>query len=341
LQSFAAEDGEVGGAVVSWIYSFHMPAFVLITGYLSRRYQNSPRQIRSLFETVLLPFLIFQVLNWALASITNGELLEFHVVEARWTLWFLLALFIWRVVTPFLRLLRYPILFALAVSLLVPLDLELDATLTLGRVVGFLPYYVLGLMLTPRTIAVLKTLRFRVAYGVAGLIALAVLFTFIHDDFTLSLLYLDGSYDSDDMDPLQGMLIRPLVLLGGLLGTIAVLLLTPRHHHWFTAIGRRSLTVYLLHPLVLIPFREADPGPGAFWQTPLGVVLLVLAGTALTVVLSRRRLGRLVRPLTHVPLAGRLVHDRDPVLARMERHEHPGQAARAGRPSGPTDPDGP
>src|SRR5690625_7982549 len=34
----------LGDAVYLWIYSFHMPAFVIVTGYLSKTYRGSPRQ---------------------------------------------------------------------------------------------------------------------------------------------------------------------------------------------------------------------------------------------------------------------------------------------------------
>src|SRR5699024_7327324 len=104
----------LGGALETWIYAFHMPAFVMISGYLSRSYRNEPRQTGRLLSSLLVPYMIFQLIHACLRVLINGSDFNVNMFHPSWTLWFLLALFIWRLCTPLLKSLRYPLAFAVA-----------------------------------------------------------------------------------------------------------------------------------------------------------------------------------------------------------------------------------
>src|SRR5699024_5047826 len=44
----------------TWIYSFHMPFFILISGYTARRYMGDFRQIKRMVSTLIIPYLIVE-----------------------------------------------------------------------------------------------------------------------------------------------------------------------------------------------------------------------------------------------------------------------------------------
>src|SRR5699024_7705926 len=46
----------------TWVYAFHMPAFVAISGYLSRSFTHKPRQLGRLLSALLVPYVIFQAI---------------------------------------------------------------------------------------------------------------------------------------------------------------------------------------------------------------------------------------------------------------------------------------
>ena len=102
----------------TWIYAFHMPAFILISGYLARNFSATPKQCARLLASVLVPYLIFDVLHSLVGAAVKGELPEFSPGVPAFTLWFLFALVAWRLMVPLLRVLRRPVLVAVAVSLL-------------------------------------------------------------------------------------------------------------------------------------------------------------------------------------------------------------------------------
>lgn len=295
-----------GGAIDTWIYAFHMPAFVAISGYLSRSYRNEPRQLRRILTALLVPFLIFQLIQAVLRVVVRGDDFGLHLWTPSWTLWFLLALFIWRVLTPLLRALRYPLVFAAAISVIAPLEAQLDQTLTWGRVLSFLPFFVLGLVTRPEHLLALRRFRFKYLGGLVLAAGLALSFG-IHEEFRISVFHMSTSYAEHDVGNLQGALVRIAVLIVATVATVALLLVTPQRRYWWTDIGKNSLTVYLLHAAIFYPLRES-----AFMQGidgPLGTVLVILAAIALTLILSREWVVRWTSWLTNPPIGHWLIAD--------------------------------
>lgn len=281
-----------------------MPAFVAISGFLSRSYRNEPRQVSRLLTTMLVPYLIFQVLHGAEQDLLNGEPINFTLWDPVWTLWFLVALIAWRLMTPLLLTLRYPLVFTVAISVLAPLDDALDATLSWGRILSFLPFFTLGLLCTPELLTKIRTSRGAKVVGAAVLGGALLFAAFTHEMFSTSIFTMSLSYDERDMSDLYGVATRVLALLCGAILTIALIMVTPRGTHWFTVIGRRSLTVYLVHAMVLEFPRQLD------WFADLsgtGPTLLVMLGAVLlTLLLSSGPVDRVLSWLTSPPI-GRFV----------------------------------
>lgn len=291
------------GALYTWIYAFHMPAFVVITGYLSRSFRNEPRQVGRLLSSVAIPYVIFQCIHAAI-PMAMGNDVDLNLWNPAWTLWFLVALFFWRVLTPLLRTLRHPLLVALGLSLLAPLDAHLGGTLSWGRVLSFLPFFVLGLLATPEVLRRLQ--RFRFKFFGATLLAAGLVLSFVtHEKFSAAIFFMRGGYEDIGLTGTQGLIVRAAVLLCGIAATLALLLVTPQRQYWWTAVGRHSLTVYLVHAAILRPFKG-----GEFLESindPLTTMLAVLAAITLTILLSREWFVRSTRWITNPPIGHWLV----------------------------------
>lgn len=311
LECFEGTSGVLGDSIRTWIYSFHMPAFVAISGYLSRSYRNEPRQVRRLLTAMLVPYLIFQLLHEVGKMLLLGQEFHLEVVSSAWTLWFLLALMMWRLVTPVLRALRYPLVFAVAVAVITPLDPNLDSTFSLGRFFQMMPFFALGLVTTPAMLEKLRSLSHRVWVGGALLAVAMVVAVVTQEKFSVARFFLRSSYDAGPYETWLALIVQVLVLGAGVIGTIAILLVTPLGQTLWTALGVRSLTIYLLHPLVLLPIRYMDEpfGWAEAWWAP---ILLVIIGLALTLVLSRGVVATLTRWLTDPPIGHLLVKPEDP-----------------------------
>lgn len=311
LECFGALAGTLGSTLYTAVYSFHMAAFIMISGYLSRSYRSEPRQVRRLVTAMVLPYLIFQLVHEAGKALLLGQAVQLQLVLPAWTLWFLVALLVWRLLTPVLRRLRHPLVIAVAIAVIAPLDPDLGAVLSLGRIAQMLPFFVLGLVSTPRMLERLLAFRHRWWGGAVLAAALAVAFL-VQGRLPASIFFLRGPYEGDV--PLR-LALQVVLLAVGVAGSLALLLVTPRGRSALSVVGERSLTVYLLHPVLLLPIRYAEhlpDWPASWW----GTLALVLLGAVLAAVLAAGPVARAARWLTDPPVGRLLLRAEDEAPAR-------------------------
>src|SRR4051794_27918347 len=147
-----------------FLYAWHVPAFVFVTGYLSRSFTYAPQRLWQLVRTVVVPYVVFECALALFRIYIGGEKLEDLFRDPHWPMWYLSALFFWRLLTPvFTRVSRLSTVLAVAVAVATSLVAGLYAgdTLDLARVLGLLPFFVLGLTSTPERLERLRQPRAR------------------------------------------------------------------------------------------------------------------------------------------------------------------------------------
>ncbi len=141
--------GVMQGAVLS-IYSFHMPAFVCISGFLSKNVEK--RRSRA-FEDLLIPFVFFQIVFVVLSLICkSGQNAITNIFYPEFALWYLLALFIWRMILPDIIRLKCILIIAVIANILTGYFTGMTNAFAAQRMVGFLIYFLLGYYLNEQTI---------------------------------------------------------------------------------------------------------------------------------------------------------------------------------------------
>lgn len=282
--------------VYLWIYAFHMPAFVLITGYLSRNFTWTAKSARRTVETILVPYFLFEITSQLVLRHYRGEPNPYDFFVPQWLGWFLMALFIWRVLTPVFQALRRPVLVATAISLLTPL-IEVPATLALHKTLGLLPFYVLGMALTQAHFERLRALPYRLAgAGTLGLAFVAV--SYLPQDWNTNWLKWKRTYEVLGSSWAPGMLERTGWLLAGVVLTAAFLSLVSWAHSWQSTLGARTLYAYILHGYLIVVadeqfhlFHHAE-GAGSW-----GLLALLAAAAPLATLLLTRPIQWCFRPL--------------------------------------------
>ncbi|ROS31226.1 fucose 4-O-acetylase-like acetyltransferase [Cellulomonas sp. PhB150] len=282
----AAAHEQVGADVLyRWIYLFHMPAFVLVGGYLSASLTR--RRAGLLAVGLVVPYLIFQVAQAVERAVIDGEQPDLtRLLVPRWTLWFLVAMVLWRLSAPLWLALRptVAVVGAVALAVVAGLGSGVGHALALDDTLGYLPFFVGGLLLRERGWRPPATTSAR--WLAAGALVLApVVIALTRDSYSRSVHQLGFAATATDDGNLSASALRLLLLGAGAVLTLAVLVLVPRGGHAWTSVGRWSLYVYLLHALVLIPFRE---GERLGQVGALGVVVVVVLSVALTLVLASR-----------------------------------------------------
>lgn len=300
-------------ALYQFIAAFHMPAFVFIAGYFSRDIELSPGRVHRLLTGILAPYVIFQV-AYQLAGWLQGEDVTFSLTQPYWIMWFLMALFVWRMLTPLLKWLRWPVAIAFVVSLAAPLLPEdMTRTLSLDRVLGMLFFFVAGWAVRPEHLERLRRPVPRAIAGV-GLAGGAVLMYALADRMPLRWFWWADSYDAFGLGVVQGTGLGLLTIGWTLALMTAFFAVVPARRTWFSGLGARSMYAYLLHgfamPLTSVAFGLLPAGAGE--------VVLTVSAAVLAVVLMTRP----VRTLTRWAVEPRL----DPVL-------RPGRSPQMGEPS--------
>lgn len=284
-----------------FVYLWHMPAFVLVAGHLSRSFDYTPRRLRQLVQTVAVPYVLFEALLALFRIHVGGEELENLFLDPHWPMWFLVALFCWRLATPLFRAMpgALPIAVAVGLSLTAGVWAATDL-LDLARVFGLLPFFVIGLLATPERLELLRGQAPRVlAVVVFALLAVVSANT---DRFaSTEWLYYRTAYGDLGAADDQGMMTR-LALLGlGLIGALACLALLPRGDGWFARMGSASLVVYLGHGFVVKSATYLGLATWATDHTWSGLLFATLGSILVALLLAwspvSRRLQVLVDPI--------------------------------------------
>lgn len=287
---------------VDWIYDFlyfwHVPAFVLITGYLSRSFEYTRPRVWNLIRTVLVPYLLFELLLGWFRIYVGGETLRLLWINPHWPMWYLSALFFWRLLTPGLKRMRWSIAAAVVISIIT--GARGIEVFDIARVLGLLPFFVMGLRMRPEHFVALRTRTARIW----GVITLVVLFGIARANdwlWSTEWLYYRSNYSDLESSEAQAMLIRACLLLIGTLGAFAFFTLIPARRTWFTSLGAATLVVYLCHGFFIKGAAYAGLPAWADYHPWWGLILVTPACVALAIWLARpwsaRWLGYLVDPI--------------------------------------------
>ena len=98
-----------------FLYAWHVPAFVLVTGYLSRSFAWSATGMWQLVRTVVVPYVLFECAWRCSASTSAARSWTTCSRDPHWPMWYLSALFFWRLLTPVFRPMSGPRRVAVAV----------------------------------------------------------------------------------------------------------------------------------------------------------------------------------------------------------------------------------
>jgi len=287
-----------------FIYLFHVPVFVTVAGYFAKSGPPGYRQLKRLLTDIVFPYVIFETV-WSLINWGVSGTLSLDYTTASWTLWFLIALGVWRVALPYLVMLRYPMAFALLISVAAGYLDNVDSTLALDRIAGLLPFFVFGwklrhVRITDRWLALRSAVvwRWRVGslllfVGVATTLAVGI--GTWRDLLIRRFLLYDEQYDTFGYEQWWAGAIRLLMIAIGMLLTLAFLTLMPRRRTFFSAWGAATLYIYLLHSFFLYPIRESgvlDRQTSPWWL--IGMIVLAIGISAL---LSQPFVRRVFHPV--------------------------------------------
>jgi fucose 4-O-acetylase-like acetyltransferase len=266
-----------------FVYAFHMPAFIIVSGYFSRSFDMRPERVKRLVTGVLVPYLVFETAYSLFKRLAGDDPAQPVSLLDPWYLtWFLVALFVWRMTTPLWKLVRHPLPLALGIAMLASVAPEIGDDLDLQRILQFLPYFVLGLGLRPEHFRLVRRRSVRIAAVPVFAAAFAVAWWSVPRMNTGWLYHRDSAQELGA--PWWCGPVMVVALFGcSLLLTACFFAWVPGRTLWFTALGAGTLYGYLLHGFLTKSGEFYGWYDAAWLHGPLGEVLVtLLAGVAVT-----------------------------------------------------------
>ncbi|MFI9624722.1 acyltransferase family protein [Streptomyces sp. NPDC052042] len=280
-------------------YTFHMPAFIIISGYFSRSFDMSTAKVKRLVTGVVVPYVVFETAYSLFKRYADDSPDHpISLIDPWYLTWFLIALFIWRVTTPLWQALRHPLPVALVVAVLASFSPTIGDDLDLQRVLQFLPFFVLGLQLKPEHFDLVR--RREVRMLAPALFAAAVVCAYwAAPRMQLGWFYRSNSAQEMDAPWWSGAVMTLLMFGCALLLTIGFLALVPSRRTWFTVLGAGTICGYLLHGFLVKGAEYAGLFDANDWLSePAGLALVSVVAAGAVTLMCTPPVRRVLRPVT-------------------------------------------
>lgn len=278
-----------------FIYTFHMPAFVLISGYFAKKI-NQSGYFQKLIKKLLIPYAVFQIFYTFYYVVFFQDEIEFSLLVPRWGLWFLISMLFWNLLLYFFIKIKFGIPLAVLISLFVGYDSNVDELLSLSRTFFFFPFFIVGYYLKEEHFILLKS-RINVVIGILiAIIGFVLIYLYVPIDFSSWLLGKRPFDEISDMPFYYDWFMRFCTYVMTAVATYMFLTLVPTRETFFTSIGKSTMTIYLLHMALVRIFYDSSlfqyiAKTNQYW---IAIVLSIF----IVYILSRKPFNTLVSKLS-------------------------------------------
>ncbi|WOO90014.1 acyltransferase family protein [Mollicutes bacterium LVI A0078] len=266
------------------IYSFHMPLFIIITGYFHK-------DSRSLKKLIYIYFL-YNSFYWLFDLTLGGEKFSSNTISSyllipNWIMWYLLSLILWTLISRLTK--KIPLVSPLVVFLSIiiqflPFNFYI---LSIGRTISFFPFFYIGQYLKENSN--IREVKLSKAYIIPLLLFLLLFYINILEVITVSLLYRSHSlltlYGSLNI---SHFVLLALIFINALAWSLFIYIVIPKVPTRWTYLGQTTMPIYLEHAAwVLIIQSVLDKYIVDKINTFTLLALLVLCTILITLMLSK------------------------------------------------------
>lgn len=279
-----------------FIYVFHMPCFIFVSGFLSKRMNAGGRLRVDKIFSIFWMYLVFKfgivLLEYAFHKEVHLNLFKDYSAP-----WYLIALCIWYVFIPVLERIKanYLIAGSFLIGLFVGYLSIIKDFLSLSRVIVFFPFFILGFCLPEEKLKLFLEKRLRLlSFIILTLFMGGFLMYGKYLNSVYTIIYGSSPYSISlgNLAP-YGFLVRGIWYLLASILSVALIMLVPRCKLFFSKFGERTMQIYITH----IWLRNVLVYVGFFAMIKSGpkyLVILVLLGCVfLTFLLANRYLKKL------------------------------------------------
>ena len=218
--------------IITVIYAFHMPAFAFISGRFTKGKYN--------FRKLIIAYVIF---NGLFLFYSLHETGTFTLIQPYYVCWYLIALCVWRLLTPHIAKYKFTLPVLIAISLLCGFAGDITNDFAIARILSFWPFFMCGYLLKDYDFEKARK-KYRLPWGIVfGLLFLVSIlqgcrFTNITDSDFLMLPY---------QEPVS-FFIRIILFVCAAFAILSIIFTLPdKKIPLVSSWGRNSMSIYLLH----------------------------------------------------------------------------------------------
>ena len=251
-----------------------MPMFMLISGYLSKKQIS----IKKAIKDYLIPYIFFDLL-YIIWEALRGIDVSLNILFPTYVYWYILALFIMRIMIAKINMVILPVLFGILSFASVVVTEHVWSFMALGRVILLFGIFYIGYRCPENA---LKNVRNHRALGVSvGIICLLLELALLYAGIT-DVTWATHDYSSSISDYLLKYIFI-FVFTIGMFFFLAVIM--PNKSIVLARWGRNSILVYLIHPF-FVDIEKAVANRLSIAENTLLLIIFVVAAVIITDVLS-------------------------------------------------------
>lgn len=317
LQGDLSKSGVFPGGNPLWlnslwqfIFVFHMPVFMAISGYFSKKRVQNNDWI-SVIDKLVIPYISFQLSLFLMQMVFDyGSTSSFSLLEPRFGSWYIATIAAYQIITPHLLKKKHLFICSLIIALAVPFALR-GYYGGFQRLFTYYPFFLFGYYLSERNIDLSRWKKpaYRIL-SVCALVAIGVLVTRYSSYIHPKMLSMEKTFieirNALKFGRLGFLVLMILRYLLGFLCFFFILGISSTKKRFFTYIGTYSTYVYFLHIFIDVIMRALDARYGilSILGNTTGALIYLSASIPLCFILAspfvRKNTRFLVAPDFHI-----------------------------------------
>ncbi|MCF0228310.1 MAG: acyltransferase family protein [Parasporobacterium sp.] len=268
-----------------FIYSFHMPAFIFVSGLFSKT-ENIKNRVLFFVGVGFAS----KIMIWIAKSAVNGKIAAFKFLSDSQTPWYMFAMAAFTIIAYLLRNVNkwYVLILSVAIACLAGYDTSVGDYLYISRIVVFFPFFWLGNVSDPQKLVEVRN-RYRTGLSAAAIAVLCVWIfcCFFKTDVFVILRHLfTGKNSFEESITGYGFLARLFCYLIAVAAGAAIMILVPGIKlPLISKMGTRTIDAYIWHLPVLYVVNFIFNKAGLLSSTG-GRIAFLLSALVLTLLLS-------------------------------------------------------
>lgn len=273
-----------------WIYTFHMPAFIFVSGFWAKNYCKNGNVKGQKVGVLTAYYLIFQLLIMAYKAAIGLEDTNVSLFDSERGLWYIFTLILLYLMLPVVE--KLPSWITVTAYFVLGLWMGREYLsghyFSIQRTFVFAPFFFAGYYTSFDAVKKLRELKAYLRYpiGVLCVVGSILMWSINRELYPRQLFYGKATYEFFEWGIVEGSLMRLGAYAIASLMIIAMILILPKVKTFLSYLGKQSLQVYIFHLPIIILMFDTENFDFVRIDTWEQFGLLMLAAVAVTFFLS-------------------------------------------------------